>query len=61
MLYNQSMNSNKNKHTKSRFQFLKSMFRQAPLSTSDLEELKFLAAKYDPRMSKWMKENPELC
>jgi hypothetical protein len=55
------MNSNKNKHTKSRFQSLKSMFRQAPLSTSDLEELKFLAAKYDPRMSKWMKENPELC
>jgi hypothetical protein len=55
------MNSNRSKHTKSRFQFLKSMFRQAPLTTSDLEELKFLAAKYDPRMSKWMKENPELC
>ena len=55
------MNNTKTKHTKSRFQFLKSMFRQAPLSASDLEELKFLAAKFDPRMSKWMKENPELC
>ena len=55
------MNNTKTKHTKSRFQFLKSMYRQAPLSASDLEELKFLAAKYDPRMSKWMKENPELC
>ena len=55
------MNSNKNKHTKSRFQSLKTMFRQAPLSGPELEELKFLAAKYDPRMSKWMRENPELC
>lgn len=55
------MNDISKKHSKSRFQHLKSMFRQAPLTSADLEELKFLAAKYDPRMSKWMRENPELC
>lgn len=55
------MNNTKAKHAKSRFKFLKSMYRQAPLTRPELEELKFLAAKFDPRMSKWMKENPELC
>ena len=55
------MNNTKPKHSKSRFKLLKSLFYAAPLPDNELEELKFLAAKYDPRLYKWMKENPELC
>lgn len=55
------MSNTKPKHDKSRFKLLKSLFYAAPLPDAELEELKFLAAKYDPKMSKWMKENPELC
>ena len=46
--------------TRTRFNHLKTMFRQAPLSASELNELKTLAKKFDPKMAKWMDENPEL-
>lgn len=53
--------SNKRPHSRERFKFLKTMYRQAPLRSEELEELKFLAAKFDKRMDKWFRENPEQC
>lgn len=47
--------------TRARFNYLKTMFRQAPLNASELNELKTLAKKFDPKMAKWIDENPELC
>ena len=47
--------------TRTRFNHLKTMFRQAPLNASELSELKTLAKKFDPKMAKWIDENPELC
>jgi len=44
-----------------RFAALKSLFRSAPLPPADLAELRDLAARFDPRMRRWMDENPELC
>ena len=45
----------------SRFNHLKTMFRQSPLNEPELSELKTLAKKFDPKMAKWIDENPELC
>ncbi len=54
-------NTNTNtKTTRARFNYLKTMFRQAPLNASELTELKTLAKTFDPKMAKWMDENPEL-
>ena len=47
--------------TRTRFNHLKTMFHQAPLTMPELEELKSLAKKFDKKMAKWMDENPELC
>ena len=49
------------KSLRSRFSHLKTMFHQAPLNEPELSELKTLAKKFDPKMAKWMDENPELC
>ena len=46
--------------TRARFNHLKTMFHQSPLSASELNELKTLAKKFDPKMAKWLDENPEL-
>ena len=40
-----------------RFKFLKSMFRQAPLSEDDLNELTTLAEKYNHKFAAYLKEN----
>lgn len=58
------MKNTTNTNTKSlcsRFNYLKTMFHQSPLSEPELSELKTLAKKFDPKMAKWMDENPELC
>ena len=47
--------------SRDRFNYLKTLFRQAPLSDSAIRELKILAKKFDPEMAKWMDENKELC
>ena len=44
-----------------RFNYLKTLFRQAPLSDSKVRELKTLAKKFDPKMAEWMEKNPDLC
>lgn len=44
-----------------RFNYLKTLFRAAPLSESKLSELKALAKKFDPKMAKWIDEHPEYC
>ena len=44
-----------------RFNYLKTLFRVAPLSESKLSELKALAKKFDPKMAKWIDEHPEYC
>ena len=44
-----------------RFNYLKTLFRQAPLSDADVRELKTLAKKFDPKMAEWMEKNPDLC
>ena len=46
--------------SRDRFNYLKMLFRQAPLSDSAIRELKTLAKKFDPEMAKWMDENKEL-
>ena len=43
-----------------RFNYLKTLFRQAPLSDSKIRELKTLAEKFDPKMAEWMEKNPDL-
>ena len=47
--------------SRDRFNYLKTLFHQAPLSDSAIRELKILAKKFDPEMAKWMDENKELC
>ena len=44
-----------------RFNFLKSMYHQAPLPKAEFEELKILAKKYNPKMADYLEKNPELC
>ena len=47
--------------SRDRFNCLKTLFHQAPISDSAIRELKTLAKKFDPEMAKWMDENEELC
>ena len=47
--------------SRDRFNYLKTLFHQAPISDSAIRELKTLAKKFDPEMAKWMDENKELC
>ena len=54
-------NTTNTKSLHSRFNYLKTMFHQSPLSEPELSELKTLAKKLDPKMAKWMDENPALC
>ena len=49
-----------NSSSYSRFKFLKSMFRQAPLPESELDELQTLAEKYNPKMATYIKENRDI-
>lgn len=46
---------------RARFNYLATMWRAAPLSNADLEELKNLAKKFNPKMAKYIEENPEMC
>lgn len=46
---------------RARFTFLKTLWHQAPLPNAELEELKTLAKKFNPKMAKYMEENPEMC
>lgn len=43
-----------------RFEFLKTMYRAAPLPDAEKTELKKLAQRYDKKYAEWMDENPEL-
>ena len=43
------------------FDHLKKLFHQAPLSESQLAELKDLAKVFEPKMAEWMEKNPEMC
>ena len=47
--------------SRDRFNYLKTLFHQAPISDSAIRELKTLAKKFDPKMAKWLDENKELC
>ena len=47
--------------SRDRFNYLKALYYQAPISDSAIRELKTLAKKFDPEMAKWMDENKELC
>ena len=47
--------------SRDRFNYLKTLYHQAPISDSAIRELKTLAKKFDPEMAKWMDENKELC
>lgn len=58
---NTTTKSTNSSTSRTRFNHLKTMFRQSPLSEPELGELKILAEKFDPKMAKWMDENPELC
>ena len=42
------------KNTYTRFKFLKSMLRQAPLKPADLAELKTLAKTFDPKLAEYL-------
>lgn len=44
-----------------RFDHLVTMWRAAPLSDTDLAELKTLARKFNTKMAKYIEENPEMC
>ena len=46
---------------RARYVELKTLWRNAPLTTPELEELKTLAKKFNPKMAKYMEENPEMC
>ena len=48
-----------NNNQLNRFNHLKSLYRVSPLAVPDFEELKFLAKRYDPKMAKYLEENPE--
>lgn len=58
---NTTTKSTSSSTSRARFNYLKTLFHQAPLSKPELSELKTLAKKLDPKMAKWMDENPELC
>lgn len=45
-----------NKKLENRFNFLKNLFANSPLSESDFLELKTLAQKFDPKMVKCLEE-----
>lgn len=45
---------------RARFDHLATMWRTAPLSDSDLAELKTLARKFNAKMAKYIEENPEM-
>ena len=51
-------NQSKTNNQLNRFNHLKSLYRAAPLAVPDFEELKQLAKKYDPKMAKYLDENP---
>lgn len=46
---------------RARYLELKTLWRSAPLPAAELGELKTLARKFNPRMAKYMEENPEMC
>lgn len=46
---------------RARYVELKTLWRNAPLPAAELEELKTLAKKFNPKMAKYMEENPEMC
>jgi len=46
---------------RARYNVLRSYWANAPLVKSELEELKALAKKFNPKMAKYMEENPEMC
>ena len=46
---------------RARFTLLKSLWHNAPLPSAELEELKALAKKFNPKMAKYMEENSEMC
>ena len=46
---------------RTRFDYLATMWRTAPLSDADLAELKTLARKFNAKMAKYIEENPEMC
>lgn len=45
---------------KNRFEYLKSLFHQAPLPENQLIELVNLAEKFDKKMAKYLKDNYNL-
>ena len=47
--------------SRDRFNYLKTLFHQAPISDSAIRELKTLAKKFDPKMAKWLDDNQEYC
>ena len=47
--------------SRDRFNYLKALYYQAPISDSAIRELKTLAKKFDPKMAKWLDDNQELC
>ena len=47
--------------SRDRFNYLKTLYRQAPISDSAIRELKTLAKKFDPEMAKWLDDNQECC
>ena len=46
---------------RARFTFLKTLWHQAPLPNAEFKELKTLAKKFNPKMAKYMEENPQMC
>jgi hypothetical protein len=55
------MKNNKSSRSRARYDFLRSYWANAPLIKSELEELKTLAKKFNPKLAKYMEENPEIC
>ena len=47
--------------SRDRFNYLKALYYQAPISDSAIRELKTLAKKFDPKMAKWLDDNQEIC
>ena len=52
-----TMNKSTTNPQKYRFNYLKSMFKQAPLSASDFKELITLAKKFDKKMAAYLETN----
>ena len=46
---------------RARYAELKTLWSNAPLPAAELEELKTLAKKFNPKMAKYMEENPKMC